>query len=154
MNRKTMALIAGALLTFAANGHGETIPDKVDINLQQSNPPLAATWKDSKSVPGFNHKAHITMLKENGEQSVCLACHKEVNHPDEIMADERKVKQQEAVATAGSVKKYMHGQCLACHKILKKQGEKTGPISCKGCHKAPVSQKTVKTTKVKTIEGC
>ena len=134
MNRKTLVLITGALLTCAVNGQGETIPDKLDINLQQSNPALATKWQDSKSVKGFNHQAHITILKQDDGQNVCQTCHTEVTHAEVMLSAERSIKQLEAVEAAGSVKKYMHGQCVACHKTLKKQHKPTGPTSCKGCH--------------------
>lgn len=134
MNRTTISLITGALLTIGVNGHGETIPDKVDINLQQSNPALAGQWQDKKAVKEFAHLAHIETLKKDRGQDVCLVCHKEVDDRAAIMANDRKAKQQEAVIIAGGVKKYMHGQCLACHKTLQKQKETTGPTSCKGCH--------------------
>ncbi len=135
MNKACMSIISGALILIGTTVHGETIPEHIDINLQKSNPVLAEQWKDSKEVHGFKHLDHIKVLKESSQQQdVCLSCHKEVKASDEIQNTDRKEKQQQVVIAAGSVKKYMHGQCVSCHKALKKQKETTGPTSCKGCH--------------------
>ncbi|HFC97813.1 MAG TPA: class III cytochrome c [Thermosulfurimonas dismutans] len=34
-----------------------------------------------------------------------------------------------------SVKNAMHINCRGCHKAMKKEGKKTGPTGCFGCHK-------------------
>lgn len=136
MNRMSKGIITGALILIGTTAQAQSIPTEIDINLQQSNPALAETWKDKKEVKGFGHLKHIEMLQnQNNGQDVCLTCHKEVNQQDEITAEERKPKQQKVIAAAGGIKKYMHGQCVTCHKTLKKQKEATGPTSCKGCHR-------------------
>ncbi len=135
MNRTWMSVITGSLLFIGANGQAGTIPEHVDINLQNSNPTLATSWKDSKEVKSFNHRGHIKILtKAAPDKETCLTCHKEANSQEEIQAENRKEKQAALVNAAGSVKKYMHSQCLSCHKTMKKQKETTGPTSCKGCH--------------------
>ncbi|MBU0682192.1 MAG: cytochrome c family protein [Proteobacteria bacterium] len=119
------------------------IPEKVDINLQASNPALSETYKDSKSVPGFSHAKHATiLLKENSahvgriydNQSSCTACHAGVESGEDIQSEATKQKQRAGVNDAGGVKNYMHALCLECHKSLKKEGLTTGPTSCSGCH--------------------
>lgn len=134
MKLKTMSLITGALLTIGVNGQGQTIPDKVDINLQQSNPALASQWEDRKEVKQFTHLAHITILEKNTDENVCQICHTEEIEQTATMTNDRKIKQQEAVALAGGIKEYMHGKCVTCHKTMKKENAVTGPTSCKGCH--------------------
>jgi hypothetical protein len=136
MNRMSKGIITGALILIGTTAQAQTIPTEIDINLQQSNPALAETWKDKKEVKGFDHLKHIEMLqKQTSSQDVCLTCHKEVSHQDKITAADRKLKQQKVIVAAGGIKKYMHGQCVSCHKTLKRQKEATGPTSCKGCHK-------------------
>ncbi|MDA3834524.1 MAG: cytochrome c3 family protein [Spirochaetales bacterium] len=134
MNRTTLSLITAVTLTISTTSYGTTIPDTVDINLQRSNSALANQWQDNKEVKNFTHLGHITILEKSSDQDVCLICHKEVEDRTAIMDNDRKAKQQEAVTLAGSVKKYMHGQCVACHKSMNKDAKATGPTSCKGCH--------------------
>jgi hypothetical protein len=119
------------------------IPDIVDINLQKTNPALTAISKDSKTVPGFQHAKHATtILEENSghagrtynEKFSCTTCHAGVERPEDIGSEAAKLSQVAEVTAAGSVKNYMHGLCLECHKTLKSNGLTTGPTSCSGCH--------------------
>ncbi len=133
MNR--MCIITSTLLLIGTTAYGETIPEQIDINLQDTNPILASKWQDKKEVKGFNHLAHITTLEKTTENNeVCLICHKEAGTRAAIQDSSRKEKQQQIIITAGGIKKYMHSQCVTCHKTMKKQKETTGPTSCKGCH--------------------
>lgn len=135
MNKVYMSIITTTLLFIGTTAHGEIIPENIDINLQKSNPALAEQWQDKKEVLGFSHLAHIETLKKmSPDQDICLTCHKEVKTSAEIQDENRKEKQQGVIIAAGGIKKYMHDQCVICHKTLKKQKESTGPTSCKGCH--------------------
>lgn len=42
----------------------------------------------------------------------------------------------DAAKTSGTLKKkqVMNKTCLKCHRAMKKAGNKTGPVSCSGCH--------------------
>lgn len=129
-------IITGTFVLISATIKAETIPEHLDINIQQSNPALVSQWQDKKEVKGFKHLAHIEALrKATPDQDTCLNCHKEVQNHTEILLENRKEKQREVIIAAGGIKKYMHGQCVTCHKSLKKQKKATGPTSCKGCHK-------------------
>jgi len=135
MKRLGLSLVATTFILIGTVAQGQTIPDEIDINLQQSNPALLSQGKDKKEVKGFQHAAHIeTLSKGAQDKDICLTCHKEVQHHSEIEREDRKERQRAVVSAAGSIKKYMHGQCLACHRGMKKQKEATGPTSCKGCH--------------------
>lgn len=74
----------------------------------------------SGSVP-FPHQAHQTALKD------CQLCHG--SFPQQPGAIET-LKAQGALES----KQVMNKQCIACHKQKKTAGEKSGPITCTGCH--------------------
>ncbi|HCY85825.1 MAG TPA: cytochrome C [Desulfobacteraceae bacterium] len=70
----------------------------------------------------FNHHLHQAVVED------CSVCHKDF--PQEKGA-------LEATKKIGQLKKkqVMNDTCLKCHRAKKKAGEKTGPVSCKQCHK-------------------
>lgn len=121
-----------------AKGKEDKIPEYVDINLQATCPDLEGLKKDLKSVNHFSHAAHIEMLKkEHKDEFVCATCHHGAKSEDDILKSDkckRLEKELEAVGGPAKVKNYFHSTCLKCHKDLKKQDKKTGPVSCKGCH--------------------
>lgn len=129
-------LVTMTVLLVGTSAHAEVIPTHIDINLQHSNPALISQWQDKKMVKGFQHGKHITLLeKQKTGHMVCLTCHKEAERRQDIFSHSRKAKQLQLIVQAGGIKKYMHDQCVVCHKDLKKHKEVTGPTSCKGCHK-------------------
>ena len=70
----------------------------------------------------FPHKLHQDTLKD------CKACH------DMFPQKEGAI---ESAISSGQLKKkeVMKDLCEKCHKEKKAKGEKTGPTSCKDCHK-------------------
>jgi len=70
----------------------------------------------------FPHASHQTALKGD-----CMICHdlfpQESGAIEAYKAEEKLKKQQ-----------VMNTLCLKCHRAMKKEGSKTGPTSCKGCH--------------------
>ena len=50
MNKTWIPIIAGSLFFLGTTAHGKTIPEHIDINLQQTNPALSLKWQDKKEV--------------------------------------------------------------------------------------------------------
>ena len=79
----------------------------------------------SGPVP-FPHLAHQEALKD------CKICHElfpqEIGSIEKLKADGQLKKKQ-----------IMNKHCTKCHRQLKKEGQKTGPITCKACHIKPES---------------
>lgn len=75
---------------------------------------------NSGPVP-FPHRQHQLVLED------CMICHSVF--PQEAGSIE-------ALKAGGELKKkqVMNKQCTACHRKMKKAGEKTGPVTCKSCH--------------------
>ncbi len=138
-----VAVIALGISVLAyASGAGNSTsvkdgpPEFVDINVQAMCPNMKGLKKDLKSVRHFSHKAHIDALKKDGG-FVCSNCHNGATTEKDIIGmDKCKLLEKELDATGGpaKLKNHFHGQCLKCHKELKKEGSPTGPTSCKGCH--------------------
>ncbi len=137
-------LTAGFLMAGLSSASlAAAMPDSVDINLQESYPALAETAKDTKSAPAFSHGKHAEIFLKNNsshagtpytDQFTCVACHAGVSDAGEIGTETARQKQITAVQAAGSVKNYMHGICLDCHRSMKKATATSGPTSCKACH--------------------
>ena len=70
----------------------------------------------------FNHHLHQAVVND------CQVCHKDFPQEKGSL---------EAAKKAGILKKkqVMNKTCVKCHRTKKKAGEKTGPVSCKACHK-------------------
>ncbi len=125
----------------------ESIPETIDINLQQQCPSIKGLPADKKQVKGFTHSKHATeYLKgkekfskfEYTDEFTCTACHTTAASPQAITKDGICASVEAALEKAGGPKKmanYYHNTCKSCHSAMKKAGEKTGPTSCKGCHK-------------------
>ncbi len=121
MKRLVMAILAGVFLfavSFALTaGEMPKAPEKVTIKeIQKKKPPVT-----------FNHKAHAEKFgckechhkwKGEGTPQKCSECHK-----------------AKKSGKAPKAKKVYHKRCKGCHKKMKKEGKKTGPTSCKKCHK-------------------
>ncbi len=113
------------------------IPEYVDINTQKSCPDIKGLKKDIKHVNHFTHEAHIEMLKKEKKGFVCATCHKGAKSEADILKENKCKRLEQELNEAGGpakLKDYFHSTCLKCHKDLKKEGKKTGPVSCKGCH--------------------
>jgi hypothetical protein len=69
----------------------------------------------------FPHAAHQAALGD------CSVCH-------ELFPQE--AGSIDALKASGDLKKkqVMNKHCTKCHKKMKKEGEKTGPTTCKSCH--------------------
>lgn len=123
------------------------IPEAIDINLQHLCSGIKGLPKDRKAVTGFSHAKHALEYLEGKEkfspypytdEFTCTACHTTAKNPESITADSVCQATEEELAKEGGAKKmanYFHHTCKSCHAAMKKAGEKTGPTSCKGCHK-------------------
>lgn len=101
-----------AFLIFAAPGISSENKGRKEMTL----------YGGKSGTVDFNHHLHQTLIND------CQVCHKDF--PQEKGA-------LEAAQKTGSLKKkqVMNDTCLNCHREKKKAGEKTGPVSCKACHK-------------------
>jgi len=120
-----------------AKGEKMVIPEYVDINTQKSCPDIKGLKKDIRHVNHFSHAAHIEMLKKENKGFVCATCHKGAKTEADILKGDKCKRLEKELNEAGGpakLKDYFHSTCLKCHKELKKEGKKTGPTSCKGCH--------------------
>ena len=112
-------------------------PEFVDINIQKACPDIKGLKKDIKSVSHFSHKAHIEAMEKDGKGFICAACHHGAKSEADIIGADRCRRIEKELDAAGGpskLKDYFHGQCLKCHKDLKKDNKPAGPTSCKGCH--------------------
>ncbi len=122
------------------------IPETIHLNLQESCPDIPGLTKDLKGVRDFPHKAHAMQFLNNAESYAtkpfsaafsCAACHTGATTSNDILGKpgcERLAEELSTAGETGDVKKHFHAICLSCHKNMKKDGKKTGPVSCKGCH--------------------
>ena len=131
--------------TTAKNGEAKPkVPEFVDINTQKSCPDMKGLKKDIKHVNHFTHAAHIEMLKKENKGFVCATCHKGAKTEDDILKSDKCKRMEEELKETGGpakLKNYFHSTCLKCHKDLKKENKKTGPVSCKGCHNRKAGDK-------------
>lgn len=150
----TTQLLKGAALTLAAvmlfqtpllAADQEKIPDTIDINIQATCPDLPGLTKDKKEVKGFKHAAHAEYVKGNQEFAnrpytdafTCAACHPGTTDQATIInqpAGERLANTIGANGGGKNYKKFIHANCVDCHKKMKKAKKTTGPTSCKQCH--------------------
>jgi len=123
-----------------------SLPETIDLNLQQTHPDIAGLPGDKRHVNGFSHKKHAEeYLKGNAQFSAnpyddaltCAACHPGAKSGEAVMAEDSGKRLEAALDAAGGAKKmknYFHATCLSCHKAMKKAKKATGPTNCKGCH--------------------
>ena len=140
-------LPAGSTAADNATESTQKVPETVDINLQKQCPSIPGLPADKKDVKGFTHEKHATQYllgKEKfskhpyTDQFTCTACHTGAKSPEAITEDGMCASIQEELEKAGGAQKmskFFHNTCKTCHSAMKKAGEKTGPTSCKGCHK-------------------
>ena len=69
----------------------------------------------------FPHHRHQEIVKD------CQTCHGDFDQTEGALAAAKK-------ADILKKKQIMNNTCLKCHRAMKKAKEKTGPVSCKGCH--------------------
>jgi hypothetical protein len=83
-------------------------------------PQMSLDGGKSGPVP-FPHLAHQKVLAD------CSVCH-------ELFP--QKAGAIDALKASGELKKkqVMNKHCTKCHKQMKKEGQKTGPTTCKACH--------------------
>jgi len=105
-------LLVASLLGFAG---GYTI-----LAANKGAPEMTLNGGKSGPVP-FPHLVHQTKFED------CNTCHE--LFPQEPGAID-------ALKASGELKKkqVMNKQCTKCHKQMKKEGQKTGPTTCKTCH--------------------
>ncbi len=146
-----LALILGAAVTATASDNSTSasgnMPETLDLNLQKLCPSIPGLPADKKDVKGFSHSKHANEYLKGKEkfskhpytdEFTCTACHTGAKSPESIteagVCDSVKAELEKA----GGPKKMsslFHKTCKSCHSAMKKAGEKTGPTSCKGCHK-------------------
>jgi hypothetical protein len=83
---------------------------------------------DKKPAVTYNHEKHDAATPD------CKTCH----HTWDGKAAPKKCSECHKAKKDGkkiNSKSALHKNCKDCHKKLKKAGKKTGPTSCKACHK-------------------
>ena len=111
-----VAFVAGGILSIAI-----AQPDKVTIDNKYPQ-----DLKDPYVLP---HKAHVDTI------GGCIECHH--TWKKEERANPQKCSECHKADDKGptGLKNAYHQQCFkGCHMAKKKQGEKTGPTVCSGCH--------------------
>ncbi len=81
-----------------------------------------------KPAVNYNHEKHTAAVPD------CKTCHhtwKGEGNPEKCSKCHGAKKDGKKL----SIKNALHKSCKDCHKNLKKAGKKTGPTSCKACHK-------------------
>lgn len=123
------------------------IPEVIDINLQHQCGQIKGLPADKKEVAGFSHAKHAQEYLKGKEkfspyaytaEFTCTACHTTAKSPDAITKDgvcQAIEEELEKQGGAGKMANYFHHTCKSCHSAMKKAKEKTGPTSCRGCHK-------------------
>jgi hypothetical protein len=124
----TMALIVSAgiaVAAMAASGRGaaagEPRADVVIIAGLKSFGPL------ERSPVLFLHDKHTEALDKKGRD--CSACHK--REKDRLVA---RYMRTEDVGRQEVMRVY-HDNCIACHTDMLAKAEKSGPVTCGGCHR-------------------
>ena len=119
MKKLVVLLMAVAFMVVSASLFAmPKAPEKVTINEVQKRKPAVT----------FNHKAHA-------DQFGCKECHhkwKGGNAVPRKCSECHKAKKEGKIPSA---KHAYHKRCKGCHKKMKKAGKKTGPTSCRKCHK-------------------
>lgn len=152
MTGASIAAICGAIVltvprgVLAEAGADRQIPETLAINLQKQCPDIKGLPADKKSVKAFTHAKHAAEYLKGKEKFskvpytdgfTCAACHAGARTPDEITPEtvcDAMSAELEKTGGARKMANHFHNTCKACHSAMKKAGEKTGPVSCKGCH--------------------
>lgn len=145
MNKKlvTLLLAAGIAVIFVATGlqAGTASPDTITMDYNKYKKRSKKPPKDAFVV--FTHKKHTEDYKIS-----CGDCHHDKdNKPLALKAGDSVQKCAECHTKMEKAKKKkgekddmlvlenaMHGNCVDCHKELKKKGNKNAPTACGQCH--------------------
>ena len=107
-----ICIIAAMLFLAPVSGFSSQDKGRADISL----------FGGKSGSVAFPHHLHQTIIED------CQSCHKDFAQKEGALGAAKK---------AGELKKkkVMNKTCVKCHRAKKKAGEKTGPVSCKVCHK-------------------
>jgi hypothetical protein len=98
-------------------------------------------------VPGPRRKAPVQFSHRVHEARgmACTQCHHEYQGRRNVWHQGQPVQKCQACHSlrpeAGrlDLKNAFHRQCKGCHLQVEQQGQRSGPITCQGCHGAPAS---------------
>ncbi len=121
--RRLVAVLLGAVLLMGAIA----IVTAAEVNKG------AATYtidkcKERKSAVTFHHYQH-----QNIQGVTCKTCHHKMVEGKTPRAcfECHQCKKQGKIPSARMA---FHKNCRGCHRTMKKEGKKTGPTTCSGCH--------------------
>ncbi len=124
----------------------QTIPEKIEVNIQASCPQIAGIEEDKKKVNEFNHKLHaekyligkeVYSTYPYSDSFTCTACHPGSVNEQSIIEGDKCERLSAVIEKNGGAKKYksmMHAICQECHKKAQKAGQQSGPVKCLECH--------------------
>jgi len=129
-----ISLICAALLCmvsapalFAADAPKDDLVIKAPEGMKSKKGALQkmVPFPHSKHASVECKKCHHTMDKDGGKAKSCVSagCHDSLEFRDKDNAKDPKL-----------VENAFHGQCIECHKALKKENKPTGPTACGKCH--------------------
>ncbi|MCD6429731.1 MAG: cytochrome c3 family protein [Deltaproteobacteria bacterium] len=121
--KKIIALVVVvAFLAVGAVAFATPVGPKGDLKITK------ADGKHKKPAVVYNHEKHSAATPD------CKTCH----HTWDGKDAPKKCSECHTAKKDGkklSSKDALHKNCKGCHKTMKKAGKKTGPTSCKKCHK-------------------
>jgi hypothetical protein len=129
IGRRLLMTMVAALLVLSSSPLGAQ-PDKMVLD------GLKGSGEKQRPAVTFPHNRHV----ETGLS--CKDCHHIYKNGENIL-DESKLeegnKDIRCSACHGpksqlNLEKAFHNQCIGCHKKYQKEGKKTGPRYCGGCH--------------------
>ncbi|MBU1196304.1 MAG: cytochrome c family protein [Proteobacteria bacterium] len=145
MNKKlvTLLLAAGIAVIFIATGlqAGTTVSDSITMDYNKYKKRTKTPPKTAYVV--FTHKKHAEdykiscgdchhdkdgkplALKTGDNVQKCVECHTKLEK-----AKQKKGEKEDILVLENA----MHGNCVDCHKALKKEGNKNAPTACGQCH--------------------
>jgi hypothetical protein len=127
MKNACVALLACSVLLLL--GAGILGAQESEMNLCPE-----AFGKHERPCVQFNHEQHMAAVKDE-----CKDCH-HVSRGGQLVYEEGEEKpcaECHKVKDQGKMPGLMHAfhkNCQGCHKEDRKKGEKTGPVTCGGCH--------------------
>lgn len=127
-----VAFLATASLTFAAGAPGDDLVIKA---------PAGMKTKEKDGKPGELQKA-VPFPHSKHAAAECKTCHhtiKAAGDPIKLCTDSGchdslEAKGKDNAKDIKLVENAFHGQCIECHKNLKKENKPTGPSACGKCH--------------------
>lgn len=124
----------------------QTMPEKIEVNIQAACPQIADLEQDKKKVNDFNHKLHaekyligkeVYSTNPYSDSFTCSACHLGSPNEQSIIGGDKCERLSSVIEKSGGAKKYkqtMHAICQDCHKKAQNAGDKSGPVKCSECH--------------------